>query len=767
MLAATDADGDTLAFRITDDPDHGTLSGTAPEPDLHAGAGLPRHRLVPFHDERHARRIARRRPSRSRSARSTTARRRSPTRSRAASAGPSRSRRRRCWRTTSPGRSTSATRPSRVTAVTATPDTHGTVSLADGAVTYVPDAGFTGTAKVLYTALRQRDDERPGRPALQPTASSRSSPTWLRPPRAVGVHAPQHGRDDHARGQRSRERRTHVRGRLGTGARNADRHRRHARVHAGNGLHRLRLVHVHGRGRLQQRRRPQRCRSTSPRRLRRSIKPDAVATAMNTSVLIDVLANDTAAAGSLDPATLAVVVPPTNGTAVVEGSQIRYTPAAGVDPSDHFTYKVCDTFGVCGQAEVTVSATVPNRPPVAQAGQLPRRHGATLDVAAPGLLGNDSDPDPGDRMQAHLGTGVHAGNLLLRSDGSFRYTPGPGFAGLDSFTYFVDRPRRAHLLAGHGHDRRRPARAARGGRHVLDDGGQPADGDARRRARQRPRRALDRRADREARPRAVPRHRQTSTPTARSSTRPTRASSAPTRSGTSSPTCPASTSAPAFVTINVNAFNGPVPTVTRRDTRGRGLCDRAGSGHGQRIRASRRDDRALDGDRAQPRRGHAGRARAPGRASRRRRWPPSTRRLLVNGNYQILIAVESSGGGARTSVASVCVRGDMKLGDYQTTYLDMDTDDLRHSRSRCSARTTRPTGGSATSASGGASRSRATARRRTTSSARAAGARSRSASRSRGSASRRPSRTSSRSPRRPAASRCSTSCPLPRARCSL
>ena len=46
---------------------------------------------------------------------------------------------------------------------------------------------------------------------------------------------------------------------------------------------------------------------------------------------------------------------------------------------------------------------------------------------------------------------------------------------------------------------------------------------------------------------------------------------------------------------------------------------------------------------------------------------------LVNGNYQILIAVESSGGGTRTSVSSVCVRGDMKLGDYQTTFLDMET----------------------------------------------------------------------------------------------
>jgi RHS repeat-associated protein len=48
--------------------------------------------------------------------------------------------------------------------------------------------------------------------------------------------------------------------------------------------------------------------------------------------------------------------------------------------------------------------------------------------------------------------------------------------------------------------------------------------------------------------------------------------------------------------------------------------------------------------------------------------------LLINGPYQILIAVESSGGGKSTAACNVFVTGDMKLGDYQTTYLDMETE---------------------------------------------------------------------------------------------
>jgi len=57
-----------------------------------------------------------------------------------------------------------------------------------------------------------------------------------------------------------------------------------------------------------------------------------------------------------------------------------------------------------------------------------------LVVAAPGVLGNDINPE-GTALSAVLGTDVNRGTLALNPDGSFTYTPDTGFIGQDSFTY--------------------------------------------------------------------------------------------------------------------------------------------------------------------------------------------------------------------------------------------------------------------------------------------------------------------------------------------
>ena len=60
----------------------------------------------------------------------------------------------------------------------------------------------------------------------------------------------------------------------------------------------------------------------------------------------------------------------------------------------------------------------------------------TLSVAAPGVLGNDSDID-GDTITTHLVADVQHGSLTLNSNGSFTYTPNPNYFGSDSFTYWA------------------------------------------------------------------------------------------------------------------------------------------------------------------------------------------------------------------------------------------------------------------------------------------------------------------------------------------
>jgi VCBS repeat-containing protein len=65
------------------------------------------------------------------------------------------------------------------------------------------------------------------------------------------------------------------------------------------------------------------------------------------------------------------------------------------------------------------------------------RTDTTLSVgASQGVLVNDSYPN-GEAVTALLVDGVAHGDLALNEDGSFDYTPAPGFAGQDAFTYHL------------------------------------------------------------------------------------------------------------------------------------------------------------------------------------------------------------------------------------------------------------------------------------------------------------------------------------------
>ncbi|MBS2964979.1 IPT/TIG domain-containing protein [Actinocrinis puniceicyclus] len=63
----------------------------------------------------------------------------------------------------------------------------------------------------------------------------------------------------------------------------------------------------------------------------------------------------------------------------------------------------------------------------------------TLNVPAPGVLANDSNPT-GLAVQAQLAQSPAHGSLTLNADGSFAYTPANGFVGNDNFTYRITAP---------------------------------------------------------------------------------------------------------------------------------------------------------------------------------------------------------------------------------------------------------------------------------------------------------------------------------------
>jgi hypothetical protein len=75
-----------------------------------------------------------------------------------------------------------------------------------------------------------------------------------------------------------------------------------------------------------------------------------------------------------------------------------------------------------------------NEVPVAMDDQYSVVVDTDLNVNAPGVLGNDSDPD-GDTLSIRLVTGVTNGSLTLNQNGSFLYKPNAGFTGSDSFEY--------------------------------------------------------------------------------------------------------------------------------------------------------------------------------------------------------------------------------------------------------------------------------------------------------------------------------------------
>ena len=87
-----------------------------------------------------------------------------------------------------------------------------------------------------------------------------------------------------------------------------------------------------------------------------------------------------------------------------------------------------------GDNRSSVKTTVLNRPPVANPDTYSVNEDTTLNIAAPGVLANDSDPD-GNTITASLVNTTTNGTLMLNANGSFTYTPQTNFNGVDHFTY--------------------------------------------------------------------------------------------------------------------------------------------------------------------------------------------------------------------------------------------------------------------------------------------------------------------------------------------
>jgi RHS repeat-associated protein len=555
-----------------------------------------------------------------------------------------------------------------VTAVTAGVSTHGTASLSAGVVTYTPDSGFVGAAVIGYTVCDDGTTNGLADPRCtdatltivlnaQPVAQGQSAETTRTAPLPLVLHStdpegdalnyaivasPQHGTLSGTPPAVTYVANTGFVGNDSFTFRAADAYNTSNTATVSIVVKDLPPV---------------------------TLGQDSFTVAAGGAALVDVLANDVAGTGTMDPATLAISSAPTRGAAVVETGRIRYTPNAGASGADSFAYRACDTAGACGTALVAVTITT-NHPPTAAGDSYQIDAGTTLNVTAPGLLANDSDPDAGDRIQARLGTGVSAGNLLLRSDGSFTYTPATSFAGTDSFTYLVvDNAGLSSSPVTVTIEVVPPGplavndtftTASNNPLTVLPPGVLANDRDAHSTA------PLTARLERDAIHGTAGLNPDGSfvyTPDTGFVGTDTFRYVAVDVQGL--------VSASAIVTINVTGSTGPVPTVAcvspADGSRVSAPVDVAATltpPTGETIVSWTVTARNVD--RGTP----IVLATGSGAPATLAAFDPT---LLTNGVYQIMTTAVSSSGGTGTCTASVFVSGDMKLGDYTTTYLDMET----------------------------------------------------------------------------------------------
>jgi hypothetical protein len=166
---------------------------------------------------------------------------------------------------------------------------------------------------------------------------------------------------------------------------------------------------------------------------------DSASTDEDTSVNVDVLANDTDTDGNLDPATVTITTQPSNGSVVVNpDGTVTYTPNTGYFGSDSFAYTVDDEDGDTSNVatvDITVIEVVSNQAPVISDDSsvtTPKDTIIMIDV-----LSNDSDLDGNlDFSTLEVVQDTPNGTLTIVNN-QIQYEPNGTFVGTDTFTYRV------------------------------------------------------------------------------------------------------------------------------------------------------------------------------------------------------------------------------------------------------------------------------------------------------------------------------------------
>lgn len=160
---------------------------------------------------------------------------------------------------------------------------------------------------------------------------------------------------------------------------------------------------------------------------------DAASTAFGAPVTIDVLLNDTSAAGLAFTSTRIIATSPDGTTVVNPNGAVLFTPAAGFSGATSFTYDVADIYGQrSNTATVTVTVSAPPAPTtVADAATTLQATAVTISVLA-------NDTGVMNAASVAISTPSANGTAVANPAGTVTFTPAAGFTGITTFAYTVN-----------------------------------------------------------------------------------------------------------------------------------------------------------------------------------------------------------------------------------------------------------------------------------------------------------------------------------------
>ena len=164
--------------------------------------------------------------------------------------------------------------------------------------------------------------------------------------------------------------------------------------------------------------------------------PDMVTTGENAPVAIttaQLLANDTDVES--DALDITAVGGAQDGTVVLDGTAITFTPETAFVGAASFTYTLSDG-AVASTGTVTVTV-VADTAPVATADTVTTAEDTTLSIAAADLIANDTDAEGTPLTLTAIATGAHGTATLSADLATITFIPDANFNGDASFSYSV------------------------------------------------------------------------------------------------------------------------------------------------------------------------------------------------------------------------------------------------------------------------------------------------------------------------------------------